>query len=393
MKGTDLGISFARDDRLVVLFGDTMADEARPELQDVDFAATAPLDAPGPLSWLGPLAPPGLAFPKMGVPVEGLARDDDTFLFFATDFDEPSQTHATSALSKNKGLALDRLEVVHRARDDRFVNVSALVEGDDVFLLGSGNPYRASAIHLARVPLAKLEDRSAWTIGARPLVDVRTAGEISARKHPTLPLYLLTYASADPRGIALALASSPGGPWTPAGLLFDPADGYERFIHAKESAVGHDDGLSHPDDEESWGGEYGAYLVPSWFTEKDGAFGIVFTLSSWNPYCVHLVRTWLVPEGTTRERPLRGTGLPAPRIASDGTFTMDASTTGLAFTIGPRTIRSRATVVLRRGADVLRASRSHRWRSRFVKWHLDGYRGDALQLDLGAADVRDLTFF
>lgn len=395
MKGTDLGISFPRDDRLVFLFGDTMAADERPDLQDVDFAATAPVAAPGELEWLGPLRPAALALPRMGVPVEGLARDDETFVFFATDFDEPSQSYATSALTKTRGLAMDRLDVVHRARGDRFANVSAIVEGDDVFLFGAGDPYRKSAIHLARTPLARIEDRSSWVLDRDPVVDIRQAGELSARKHPTLPLYLLAHNSGDPRGVVLRLARSPAGPWIDAGMLYVPDDGYRKFIHAKESAVGHDDGLSQPGDEETWGGEYGPYLVPSWFTEKEGAFGIVFTLSSWNPYCVHLVRTWLVPEGQSFSPPLRGLDLPPPRVDSGGRFTPDAKTTGLRFTIGSRAIRP-VTVVLtaaKQPAHVLRASRSRRWRSRLVEWNLEGYRGDALQLDIGDADVEDLAFF
>lgn len=392
MKGTDLGISFPRDDRVVFLFGDTMAAEDRPDLQDIDFAATTPIDGPSPLEWLGPLVPRGLALPRMGVPVEGVARDDDTFVFFVTDFDDATQTYATSALTRTRGLSLDRLEVVDRAPADRFGNVTTLAVGDDVFVLGAGNPYRKSAIHLARAPLARFEDRASWVALADPIVDVRQCGELSARKHPTLPLYLLAFNSGDPRGVVLRLARSPEGPWIDAGMLYVPDDGYRKFMHAKESAIGCDDGLSQPGDEETWGGEYGPYLVPSWFTEKDGAFGIVFTLSSWNPYCVHVLRTWLVPEGRTLARPLRGMDNPPPRLASDGTFFLDAHTTGLRFTIGPRAIRP-VTVVLRGGAHVLRASRSRRWRSRLVEWNLEGYRGEPLHFDAGDADVRDLTFF
>lgn len=397
MKGTDLGVSFVRDDRLVFLFGDTMATDDRPDLQDVDFAATSSLDGPAPLDWLGPIRPPGLALPSMGVPVEGLARDDDTLVFFATDFDDHAQTYATSAIAKTRGLAFDRLEVVDRAPVDRFANVSTIVHGDDVFVLGAGNPYRKSAVSLARAPLARIEDRSAWRITDEPIVDVAQVGELSARKHPTLPVYLLAYNSGDPRGIVLRLASSPEGPWVDAGMLYVPSDGYEKFIHAKESAVGHDDGLSQPGDEESWGGEYGPYLVPSWFTEKDGAFGITFTLSSWNPYCVHVLRTWLVPEGQSLSPRLSGLDLPPPRIDSEGRFRLDAKTTGLRFTLGSRAIRP-VTVVLRaadhgKKGDVLRASRSHRWRSRLVEWNLEAYRGDALQFAPGAADVEDLVFF
>jgi hypothetical protein len=334
----------------------------------------------------------------MGVPVEGLARGDDTLVFFATDFDAREEAYATSALAKTRGLALGRLEVVHRAPVDRFANISAIARDDDVYLFGAGNPYRKSAVSLARVPLARIEDRSAWNVTAAPIVDVTQVGELSARKHPTLPLYLLAYNSGDPRGVVLRLAASPEGPWIDAGMLYVPSDGYEKFVHAKESAVGHDDGLSQPGDEETWGGEYGPYLVPSWFTENDGAFGIVFTLSSWNPYCVHVLRTWLVPEGRSLAPRLRGLDRPPPHIDSAGRFTVDAKTTGLRFTIGSRAIRP-VTVVLRaadhagREGAVLRASRSQRWRPRLVEWNLEGYRGDALQLDTGAADVEDLSFF
>jgi hypothetical protein len=397
MKGTDLGISFPRDDRLVFLFGDTMAEGDRPDLQDVDYLATCSLEGPAPLEWVGALRPPGLALPRMGVPVEGFARGDDTLVFFATDFDDATQAYATSAVTKMRGLSLDSLEVLHRTRAHRFINVSAIVERDEVFVLGAGNPYRKSAVSLARVPLDRFEDLHAWRIDDDPIVDVRQVGELSARKHPTLPLYLLAYNSGDPRGVVLRLARSPEGPWIDAGMLYVPSDGYEKFIHAKESAVGHDDGLSQPGDEETWGGEYGPYLVPSWFVEKDGAFGITFTLSSWNPYCVHVLRTWLVPDGQSLSPRLRGLDRPAPRIDSQGCFAVDAKTTGLRFTLGPRVIRP-VTVVLRaadRPGDVLRASRSHRWRSRLVEWNLEGYRGDALQLDTGGADadVEDLAFF
>jgi hypothetical protein len=392
-KGTDLGISFVQSGRVVFLFGDTMADD--PRLQDVDLAATAPLvldRAVAPeLAWLGALAPPGLPLGRMGVPTDGVAVGDDTYVFFATRFDERTQTYGTSALARTRGLALDRLELVHEAPAGDFANVSVVVEGDEAFVFGTG-AYRRSAIRLARVPLARLADRAAWAIAPDPVVDVACAGELSVRKHPRLPLYLLAYNASEPRGIALWLADHPAGPWRSAGLLYAPGDGYERFIHAKESAVGHDDGLSQPGDEATWGGEYGPYFVPSWFEEDGGALGIVFTLSSWNPYQVHLVRTWLVPPGVARVRPLRGVGLPPPELASDGTFTVAASTRAIAFALAPRRFRREATVTLVRGADVVRASRSSRWRRRVVRWDLEAYRGETLQLDVGAAAVEGITF-
>jgi hypothetical protein len=369
---TDLGASFVQGGKVVFLFGDTLAADD-PALQDVDFSATAPLVMPAsgvpPLSWGPALAPPGLPLGKMGVPTDGFAIDDDTYVFFATRFDEQRQIYLSSALARTKGLALDRLEVVHDVPAGDFANVSVILEGDEAFIFGTGS-YRKSAIRMARVPVSSIANRRAWEIERAPVIDVTCAGEISARKHPTLPLYMIASASAEPRGIALHLAEHPAGPWEPAGLLYEPTDGYERFIHAKESAVGYDDGLSDPRQEETWGGEYGAYFVPEWFAEEGGAHGIVYTLSSWNPYRVHLMRTWLVPEGVTRERP-------------------KPERQAVAFTIHGR----RGCARLRFGGAIVRESRAPGLlRTRRVRWNVADYPRDALQLELVDADARDLTW-
>lgn len=371
-KGTDLGASFVQDGRVVFLFGDTMASDR--SLQDVDLAATAPLVLPArgvpPLTWLGRLAPPGLPLGRMGVPTDGLAVGDDTYVFFATRFDEATQTYGTSALARTRGLALERLELVHEVPAGDFANVSVIAVDGEAFVFGTG-AYRKSPIRLARVPLDRLGDRAAWRIEPEPIIDVACAGELSARKHPTLPLYMIAYNSSDPRGIALWLAEHPAGPWRPAGLLYAPVDGYERFVHAKESAVGHDDGLSQPGDEETWGGEYGPYFVPTWFSEDRGAFGIVYTLSSWNPYQVHLMRTWLVPPDVTREPP------PPPEHRS------------VTFTIHGRRGRAR----LRCGDEIVRESRAPGvFRTRRVRWNVEAYPREALHLEIADADVRDLAW-
>lgn len=417
MVGTDLGASFARDGKAIFLFGDTAS--ADPALRDVDFAATAPLAMPAsglpPLTWLGRLAPPGIALGPMNVPVEGVANGDDTYVFFAAGFEATTGVYSRSVLAKTRATAFDALTVVHDEPAGDFANVSVIVEDDEAFVFGSSGRYRQSGIRLARVPVAQLGDRAAWKVDPKPVVPADCVGELSARKHPTLPLYLLAYNCESPRGVWLHLAKSPAGPWREAGKLFDPKDGYGRFIHAKESTVGHDDGLAEPAREEDWGGEYGPYFVPSWFSRDGNALGLVYVLSSWNPYQVHLVRTWLAPEGKAPRRLARGAGLPKATLSegawvstgdafvtfvgSDGkerlttytskgdaavgtraqTFVVDAATHELTFWIHGGDGR----VVLLRDGDVVRSSRGLRTLAsseRLVHWNLEEYQGETLRL-------------
>jgi Domain of unknown function (DUF4185) len=133
------------------------------------------------------------------------------------------------------------------------------------------------------------------------------------------------YNCSSPRGINLRTAPSPAGPWSDALVAFDPwADGgYGQFMHVQVSFAGFDDGLTdqmvdHPYEE--WGGEYGPYMVPSWsWTESPGVYHVIYTLSSWNPYQVHLIDTVLTTPGATAVRPVRGLGLP-PATLVNGTF-------------------------------------------------------------------------
>jgi hypothetical protein len=93
--------------------------------------------------------------------------------------------------------------------------------------------------------------------------------------------------------------------------IYQPSLGYEHFMHARQSVVGYDDGLSERGREEEWGGEYGPYLVPSWSSEPSpGVHAIVYTLSSWNPYQVHLMRAVLARPGASAAPPTPGADLP-----------------------------------------------------------------------------------
>lgn len=362
ITGTDLGASFLEpaSDKLIFLFGDSWTRNG--ERWDQDSAAWA---SPPGFPWI---LPERNKLPRirwfgsgqftqvkvsgaltiehggMNVPVEGLPLIGRIFIFFSTGWDDGLKRYCCSALAHTDQLSpdFDRLVLDRVVITDKFVNISAFVEGETVWLFGSG-PYRHSSVYLARVHQSQIADRNSWQyyrgmIGgnpdfqpgekmAAPIVDSTCVGELSVRKHPELG-YLMLYNCLDEtskwHGINLHRADEPWGVWDSAITIFDPAPpvdkGYGYFIHQKASVVGYDDGLAepglHPEKipsdkcpgfgwrEECWGGEYGPYLVPQWFaTTQDGGYSIVYTLSSWVPYQVHLMRTVLAKRGDSKPKP------------------------------------------------------------------------------------------
>jgi hypothetical protein len=445
--GTDLGSSFVHDGQLLFLFGDSLTSD--PALHDRDSVARAPLSLPASglpaLDFvtngdgrIRPLDVPGIALGTMNVPVDGFVKDGVPYVFFASGFDFPSGTYTRSTLAHGTGGSLVDLTLDHDVATSKFANVSVIVEDDQVYVYGTGR-YRQSSVYLARVPIADVATREKWTYraadgsfalgedSAAPLIQADCAGELSARRHPRLPIVLLTYAcGSDPRGVRLHLAASPEGPFSAPQNVYEPGDGYGLFIHQKESVVGYDDGLAPlrgagsglP--EADWGGEYAPYLVTPWFHEDpDGAAHVVFTMSSWVPYRVHLMDAVLAPPGVTATRPAKGQGLKT--AIANGTFdggslsgwtvsgtpmrtwqdpegrwratsyaTGDADTGTLEQPIAvDATARELsfwvaggdATVELRRGDTVLRRATGRRSNDAHrVRWRLDDLRGETLRI-------------
>jgi len=216
--------------------------------------------------------------------------------------------YSHSVLAEMDGLDVAGLRTVHVVPSSKFINVSAVVEGNTAWIYGSGD-YRTSAVYLAKVDVARLGDRNAWSYlgaggafgagedSAVAVVDARCVGELSVRKWDKFGLYFMAYNCGDPeRGITLRWARSPQGPWSAPLVVFDPgkdADhGYEHFIHASQALTHYDDDLSERDRYEDWGSEYGPYLIPRYFAEEPGGvLSLVYTMSSLNPYQSHLMRT------------------------------------------------------------------------------------------------------
>jgi hypothetical protein len=335
MTGTDLGVSYQHADKLYFLFGDawtTSALDPNRDLDSIASASAAPLDGGIPrLTWVErgngqfqSFSLPGISLRGMSVPVEGVAIDDRDYLFFHTGWDDRQQRGTVSALAHAERGDFASLTLDHAVKSDKFMSVSVVRQGDQLWIFGAGN-YRHSAVYLARVDAGTLTDRTSWRYyrgpgldfaadesSAAPVVDEQCVGELSVRKHERLDAYLMTYNCAEPgRGVVLRTSKTPSGPWSESLTMLALNAGDEQYAHADPQAVGHDDGLNQPDRADRAGSLYGPYMVPAWFTEPaPGLHAIVYTLSTWNPYQVQLMRTLLAEPGADAEPPHPGAGLP-----------------------------------------------------------------------------------
>lgn len=323
LAGTDLGVSFPIGGRIAFLFGDSWTLDRRE--QDADSVAMAPRAFPAAglpvLTWhtreggrFHVLAPKDVPLAGMNVPVEGIVIGDRIHVFFSDGWDKTRGRHSHSVCATARGGDPRRLEVSHRVVTDRFVNVSIVRDGDTCWIFGTGD-YRKSDVFLARAAGRDLADRSAWRYwpeftkderAAQALVPGGAYGELSVRRVPGSERWWMTANAPAPRGIHLRIADAPTGPWSDPVVVFDPARdrGYGHCMHQKTSVVGFDDGVSEAGREEEWGGEYGPYLVPEWCaTPAKGVVDLVYTLSTWNPYAVRLLRSRIVLAGIEWQEP------------------------------------------------------------------------------------------
>jgi hypothetical protein len=175
--------------------------------------------------------------------------------------------------------------------------------GRFVLIWGSG-AYRKSNPFLARVPAARIEDRSAlrfyageesegharWSAheaDAVPLFQQPQLGEFSVAWMEPVHCWVMLYNAANPRGITMRTAARPRGPWSAGQIIFDPwrDHAYGKYMHASgEPKSGPPDHLSEPGRENEWGGEYGPYLIPRFTRGDDHHCRICYMLSTWNPY-------------------------------------------------------------------------------------------------------------
>ena len=226
MRGTDLGVSFESRGRLYFLFGDSWFQRfGRRHPFDDSIAVTDARSADRfrmpSLSWaagadgsFAPLRVPGASHGGIEVPVEGIHADGRTYVFFVSGWhrERGATTIWFWAISTPTRCRRGASCSTRWSRRSRFLNVSAVEYQGYVYLFGAGNPYRRSAVSLARFRAHAIDrpdqwrylgqplgdGRLAWVQGesnARPIVedDPPCVGELSVRRDPRSGLFLMAY--------------------------------------------------------------------------------------------------------------------------------------------------------------------------------------------------------
>jgi hypothetical protein len=309
--GTDLGSSFEHKGKLFFLFGDTVG---RPGARDV--LAWTNSTHPDRIvldfykakdgKWL-PLTVPGIRQADFEVPSGGISIGGVMYVVCTTDHTEKRvMSRSVLASSHDDGRTF---KLLHELSRTKFLNVSLWLADGWLYIYGSGE-YRKSSVYLARIKPAALGDRSrlsyfAGTGGdgqarwsareadAVALFDQPQVGEFSVSYLKPVKHYVMLYNAQNPRGITMRSARTPWGPWSEGTVVFHPwrDHGYGHFMHISAKFPDKKDGLSDPRRADEWGGEYGPYLLSRFTTGGDGRCRIYYTMSTWNPYQVHVMHS------------------------------------------------------------------------------------------------------
>jgi ankyrin repeat protein len=322
IAGTDLGVSFSHLGRTFFLFGDTIGrfggdcaaytDDKNPaDGLELDFVG----DSPGAYR---PVKIPGVGQDDMEVPVEGVSVNGKIYTYHATDFSSRAVIGRTVTAVSLDGCRTFRY--LYDLSYRRFLNVSVVKiaphqfpevpdpEGPGLFIFGSGR-WRKSPVMLAFQPAARIEEKASlryfvgldsrgkpvWSkteADAAPLFDHAGAGELSAAYNRFLHKWILLYNGEEKRpGIFMRTADRPWGPWSGETTIYEGRrdKGFCRFLHSAWKS-GKCDILHEPGREELGAVVYGAYMLEDMAQGKEGESSVWFTLSTWNPYTVVLMK-------------------------------------------------------------------------------------------------------
>lgn len=330
--GTDLGPSFEHNGKVLFLFGDTRAENPAVNLGAADpiaFSSTADGEAPlvldfyrqnnGTTLWV---TPPGVKMAGHDVPNAGISLSDGLHLVVNTGA-EPTQPdihlNASSVLVRFDEAAktFTTGRTISRMPAGRFIYTSLQIAGSDVYMFGTGK-YRASDIYLSRTPVSgfwtgagtqyfagRVNGQPTWSTSeaaAVPLIQDPTVGNVTVAHSSDLAMWLMTYdggrQSAATRGVYLAYAKDPWGPWATPVLIYNiPRDpGLGLFIHNPGAVPS--DGLIGPtigpnDPAATPGGPYAPSIIGRFTRVTGSTLRIYYLLSTWNPYTVVKMRSEL----------------------------------------------------------------------------------------------------
>lgn len=329
--GTDMGASFDHGGRLFVLFGDTHTSGGLPRRPDRDAIAESrdadPEDCLGlsfrtePDGGFSPLDIPTVEGSGYSVPTGGFGLDGRMYVFATTDrTPETPMARSVLARSDDDGVTFRAVRDFSRAK---FINVAPVAvpsavlpavppgtPGPGVLAWGTGR-YRMSDPHLAFMPAGGVEDAGAvryfaglepsgaprWSARegeAEPLFRQGCLGEISVSWNAPLARWIMLYNCPAPRNaIHLRTAERPWGPWSEPEILFDPVRdaGFCRFMNDPDRPCAP---VTDAHTRRVHGDAYGAYVVDRFTRGETGRSAtIYFTMSTWNPYTVVLMRAAL----------------------------------------------------------------------------------------------------
>lgn len=331
IEGTDLGIPFQDGETTWLLFGDTWGpksglhnvigytkDETPEDGLKLDFVT----DEVG--RYQGIMIPGVSTTGAFEVPTGGMVINNEFYIWITTDHSEAvTMGRSVLATATRENMMKAQFSKVYDLSTSKFINVFPVRiknsdwnflpphEGEGLLLFASGS-YRKSHVYLAYQPVSGIKSKNSiryfagmkdekplWNKNekdAQPIFRLSDpgVGELSASYNKFIKKWILMYNHGDPRGINLRTSDTPWGPWSEPQVIFRPWEdgGYCHFIHT-DWRFDNCDNVHNPGRENEWGGEYGPYEFSHFATGTDKSTTLYFTMSTWNPYEVVLMKASL----------------------------------------------------------------------------------------------------
>ncbi|MEW6137600.1 MAG: ankyrin repeat domain-containing protein [Thermodesulfobacteriota bacterium] len=324
--GTDLGAPFRHKDRIYLLFGDTGGMKGGDAIAYTDITARPEegLDLTFVHDGAGvyiPVKIPGISQGNFEVPMEGVSVGGSMYIYHTTDHTRKRvMGRSVVAVSRDDGKSFRYL---YDFSLQHFINVSVVkVQSADwnglpdagesgLVIFGSG-PYRESSVRLAFQPGRDIENPSAiryfsgtdpsgtplWSAreqDAQELFHQACVGELSVSYNRFIRKWIMLYnCTKEFPGVLMRTSDFPWGPWSKPQVLFHVRDddGFCNFIHRSWDEK-RCDFLSDPGRERHSGDAYGPYQFEDLAVGDRDSTTIYFTLSTWNPYTVVLMKATL----------------------------------------------------------------------------------------------------
>ncbi len=332
--GTDLGASFESQGSVIFLFGDSFGPTEDYSASDTMASSTSTDPSAGLfldffLKTDGTpffVRVPGVKLGASEVPNAGIHLDSGTYIACHTGMDkdlpDPS-INSSSVLTRfdevNRRFTV--LRTISSRPNGHFITTSLHKSGSDVLMFGLG-AYRGSDVYLATIPAASFDTgngtryftglvngQPTWSTSESAAVPVvvdkpsPSIGNVSVVYSDSLGLWLMTYdggrQTQATAGVYFTYARDPWGPWSEPQLIFNPRrDGaVGKFIH--DPSIQPDppgDGLNGPtiggnNAYTTPGAAYAPYMVERFTRVAGNRLSIYYTISTWNPYTIVLLRS------------------------------------------------------------------------------------------------------